>query len=110
MKREWFIKINEMEQGPFSVSQLKINPHITPETLVRKKGWSDWVPIGRVPELKEVFEDEEKPEEENVESHKKIDRWQDDQITLTAQRDPGNFIIWLIIILLLITWIFYNIN
>jgi hypothetical protein len=116
MKKEWFIKLDEVEQGPFTINELKRNPFITPETLVWKKGFKAWIPIGSVKELKEVFKDEKEPDEEkesedeSSEKYKKAGGWSHDQITLAAQSDPGNFIIWLIIILLILTWIFYRIN
>jgi len=103
--RQWYIKLNDLEEGPFSIEELKKDLRITPETLVRKKGWTEWLPIGEVKELKEIFEDDTEPEIGGSEENSP-DKIFDDQITLSAQSDPGNFILWVIIILLILIWLF----
>jgi hypothetical protein len=105
--REWYIKLNDLEEGPFSIEELKKDRRITPETMVRKKGFAQWQPIGEVKELKEIFQDESEPEPEPDEAEENsLKKSFDDQITLSAQSDPGNFILWVIIILLILIWLF----
>lgn len=54
MKACWFILIEGKKEGPYSVKDLKKHPKVTPLTLVWKKGFSKWVPLGSIPELEEV--------------------------------------------------------
>lgn len=57
MARVWFIKIDNVEKGPFNIEELKDRKDITPETLVRHEGEKRWKPIKDVEELKEIFKD-----------------------------------------------------
>jgi len=70
--KEWYTKINGKQQGPFSIKDLKLQAWITPDTLVRKEGDEEWTAIGKVKELKVIFEDEkseaDKPSEEDREN------------------------------------------
>ncbi len=61
MQKIWYIKIDGQREGPLSVSDLKRDRRLTPDTLVWKEGFKDWQPMREVPELKEVFEDENPP-------------------------------------------------
>lgn len=56
MKACWFILIDGKKEGPYSVRALKKHPKVTPLTLVWKKGFSKWVPLGSIPELEEVVQ------------------------------------------------------
>ena len=73
MMKEWFIQIDGSSQGPYSIEDLKRDDRITPDTLVWKEGFANWVPMRKVAELEEVFRDvEENPssEEEEEEENK----------------------------------------
>ncbi|MEX1012718.1 MAG: DUF4339 domain-containing protein [Waddliaceae bacterium] len=62
-ERIWYIKIAENKEGPYSVSQLKVDDRITPQTLVWKVGFFGWLPISQVPELYyEIWGDEKSDE------------------------------------------------
>ena len=52
----WFILINGKKVGPLSINDLKNHPQVNPLTLVKKKGFKKWVPMGTVEELKKIFE------------------------------------------------------
>jgi GYF domain 2 len=107
MKKEWFIKINNKEEGPFSSKELKRHPLVTPDTLVRKKNQSSWIPIRFVVELKEVFEDE--PEGTPLHEPSPIPTpIGPDQATLTLQQDPFQFILWLLVLLIILTYTAYR--
>lgn len=68
MQKIWFIDVDGKLIGPFSVSQLRSFPGITPDTLVWREGFKKSLPIRFLPELRELFEDAEplhpEPEEE----------------------------------------------
>ena len=55
-KPVWFIMIGDKKIGPLSINDLKKNTDITPLTLVWKKGFEKWVPLGSVDELRKIFE------------------------------------------------------
>lgn len=65
-KAIWFIIVNGKKQGPFTFDQLAEHPDLTPFTLVWKKGFSKWLPIGQVPELAKIFE----KKEDSLRTHK----------------------------------------
>lgn len=52
----WYISIDGRKEGPLSLNDLKSHPKITPLTLVWKKGFKNWVPMGSVPEISKIFE------------------------------------------------------
>lgn len=93
MEKIWYIDIQGKREGPFSFFDLRRDDRINPDTLVWKKGFSNWKPIRDVPELKEVFadekphEDEEKPEDEG--RIKPI--LPQDEIVLDLQKGPPYF-------------------
>lgn len=107
--KEWFIIIENQQAGPFSLLELKANSHFTPDTLVWKKGFKEWIKARFVPELQQLFKDEIEPRalhepEEGLES----DLGQQSQATLTLQQDPYQFILWILLLLLLIFYTFYQ--
>ncbi|MCB1051300.1 MAG: SPFH domain-containing protein [Acidobacteria bacterium] len=56
----YYAGINGQKAGPFNAQQMQAQIHsgaITPETLVWKKGMSDWQPANQVADLKNLFED-----------------------------------------------------
>lgn len=48
--------IGDKKLGPLSINDLKKNTDITPLTLVWKKGFKKWVPLGSIDELRKIFE------------------------------------------------------
>ena len=55
-KAIWFIIVNGKKQGPFTFEELAGHPDLSPFTMVWKKGFAKWLPIGQVPELAKIFE------------------------------------------------------
>ena len=102
-KKIWFVKFDDRQEGPFSLLQLKRDHRITPETLVWREGFSKWVPIGKVAELKEVFADEEKEpqKEEKISSPPSVQ----DELVLDMRLDPYSFL-WITLLLVLLTYFF----
>jgi hypothetical protein len=105
VNKEWFILIEGKKYGPFSKTELREHPRFTPDTLVWKMGFSKWISAGKIKELKEVFEDEErdKQKENEKEEEEQALRLKGTESILSARLNPGFFlwwIIWLMIILL----------
>lgn len=51
---EFYILINNLKQGPFSLEELA-NKNITPDTMVWAIGFPDWQPAKQVPELADLL-------------------------------------------------------
>lgn len=56
MERCWYLLIQGKREGPYTIEQLKKHPNLTPLTLVWKKGFAKWVPLGSVQELSFIVE------------------------------------------------------
>lgn len=111
MEKIWFIDIDGKAEGPLSILELKRNISITPDTLVWKAGFPKWVKIRNVPELKDVFKDEnsedEKCDQENLQ--KKFKKTPSkEELAIDMQRGPSPFLFWLLIATILITYYLYN--
>jgi hypothetical protein len=109
MDKIWFILIADEKEGPYSFFQLKRDPRITPDTLVWKEGFKDWTAIRFVPELKDIFKDENVVKEEPDLLNPVPTDLMQDQAALTIQQDPSQFILWTIVLILLI-YTFYRLN
>ncbi len=111
--KEWFVIIENQQEGPFSLLELKRNSHFTPDTLVWKKGFQEWVKARFVLEMQNLFKDDPKlpviqpsDQVEEVES----DLGQESQLTLTLQQDPYQIILWILLLLLILIYTFYQIE
>lgn len=54
MLAEYYIVVNDQQQGPFSKEELKAN-HLSPDTLVWRSGMPDWIKASSLPELADLF-------------------------------------------------------
>lgn len=106
-KKIWYIKIQDAEEGPFDILELRHDPRLTPDTLVRKKGSSKWVPMRSVPELKEVFEDA-LPLESYEERIKKGIRIEKEELLLNPPYDFPPFLFWLLIMAIVLGYVCYQ--
>ncbi|WP_068467909.1 DUF4339 domain-containing protein [Candidatus Protochlamydia phocaeensis] len=112
MSREWYILIQNERAGPYSIQELKIDERITPDTLVWKEGWKDWLAMRFVPELKEVFEDkpESKPIYEDIKPKPLSADLMQEQEALTLQQDPYQLFLWILLFILILIYLFYQFN
>lgn len=53
----WFLLVDGKKKGPYSALNLRWNPFVTPDTLVWREGFRNWIPLRNVSELKFIFED-----------------------------------------------------
>lgn len=53
----YFIIVNDQQQGPFTIDELKLRG-IAPDTLVWAEGMPQWTPASQVDELKTIFQNE----------------------------------------------------
>ncbi len=97
MEKIWYLLIKGNREGPYSVKELKKDLRISPDTLVWREGFERWVPIGQVPELKAVFE-ENAPDEEDFE----VALPEDEQIALQMKEEPPALLPIFIIIAILL--------
>ncbi len=113
MDKIWFIKIDSHEEGPFSLLDLRRHPSVTPDTLVWKEGFKEWIPIRKVKELKSVFEDAEEasPPKENNKPKLGPILNQDEQLALDMRRLPPSLLIWILLLLVaLLSYLVYWLN
>jgi hypothetical protein len=117
MEKIWFININKKNEGPFSLAELKRDSRLTPDTLVWKAGFPKWVPIRKVPELQEIFQDEcapfQTPDDEQIPSADDIKpssqtRSSRDEIVLDMRFEPPYIFLILLLIVLLMTYTLYE--
>ena len=106
MQKIWFIEINGIREGPYSIRDLKRHKLVTPDTLVWKEGFTKWTKIRFVPELKDVFTDEHPPEKQKISPP--ITPTGKDELVLDLQRGFPPYLFWLIMALLLLSYFFYR--
>lgn len=82
--RIWVMKIGSMEEGPYTVQELKEEPRLTAKTLLRKEGALFWRPLALIPELKEVLEHIEERRKKNL----KIGEQGEALLELEGELDP----------------------
>ena len=59
MDKIWYIFINEKQEGPYSFDDLKKDQRISPDTYAWCDGMADWQKIEDIPELDELFYEDE---------------------------------------------------
>ncbi len=103
MGKIWYISINNTQEGPYSIKELKLDDRLTPDTLAWREGFPRWIRIRDIPELRDLFKDKEiKPEEEA--SKPKVPF---DEVVLDYQYEPHTFF-WIIIALLALLYFLYK--
>ncbi len=107
--REWFIQLDGHSEGPFSIEDLKKEYRITPDTLAWREGQGEWLPMRSIPELKEVFaDDNQAPASENEQEFKPQKLLGEDEV-LTVNFPPPYLITGLLLlIILLVLLLIYN--
>lgn len=108
--KEWFAIFDDQQQGPYSLLDLKRDKRFTPDTLVWKKGFQEWILARFVPEMKDLFKDE--PESKPLHEPEKGTALEPDlgqgQATLTMQQDPYQLFLWILVLILVIVYTFYQ--
>lgn len=106
MKKIWYLDIRGQLEGPYTIRDLRRDKRITPDTLVWREGFAHSVPLRNVPELKEVFSDEEKPKQKNESKAPLGGKQQSDLVILEMSQEPP-FLMWVIIVLTLFLLAWY---
>lgn len=104
MKKEWYIRIKGQQEGPYSLPELKRDIRITPDTLVWKEGFPQWLPARNVPELKELFEEKEPQENEPI-VFRKLPK---EEEVIAISYTPPQFTLWLLIVIAVIIYVLYR--
>jgi len=111
-KKEWFIIVDNHQEGPYTLLDLKKDWRFSPDTLVWRKGFIEWVPARRVPELKQVFKDdpEGKPLHDPTTTGPLGPDLSQEQATLAMQQDPYQLFLWMIVFLLILFYTIYQLR
>lgn len=111
MDKVWFIKINGNKEGPYNIQELRGDPRVTPDTLVWRQGFANWVPMRRVPELNQVFQDAEpfEPDEETKKISLSIPKGRD-ELALDFRRESPPILFWLLIILIIVAYFLFRLE
>lgn len=107
MNKIWYILINEKQEGPFSIEELKQDKRLTPDTLACRAGWNHWKSIRDIPELKELFEEQKpaQPDEETEEEKKK--NMIQEELVLDLGEEPP-YLLWLLVALIALLYVFFR--
>ena len=108
--KEWFVIIENQQEGPLSLLDLKRERRFTPDTLVWKKGFPEWTRARFIPEMKELFKDDPEPQALHEPNKEGINNelGQENQVTLTLQQDPYQLLLWILLFLLIAFYTFYR--
>ena len=113
-KKEWYILVHRHQEGPYSLADLKKDSRMTPDTLVWKKGFQEWVPARFVPEIQQIFKDKEKKPRPLQELHQKekgeLAGEGPSELTLMMQQDPYQFFLWILLFISLLIYAFYQLS
>ncbi|MBA2369605.1 MAG: DUF4339 domain-containing protein [Candidatus Protochlamydia sp.] len=109
MKKEWYILIDNQKEGPYTAVDLKTHLKVTPDTLAWKEGFKEWTPVRYIPELKFIFEEEERSVQPIIEDQTKpVSDLLSDEATLALKQDPFQFFLWILLISVLLLYITFN--
>lgn len=110
MKKIWYIRCDGTLTGPYSVSQLRTLPGLTPDTLVWKEGFAKPIAIRLVPELQELFEDAEplhpEPDEPSLSQTRLSKVPPSDELTLDLGENPPPLLLWALLVAAIFTLLF----
>ncbi len=106
--KEWYCLFRGRKEGPYSFLELKRHPRLTPDTLVWKKGFHEWVRAGQVRELQKIFKDEKRGK--GSQKKKGEERPPREVEILDTGQNPGpSFWIYVLIVVIVLLFIVYSI-
>ena len=102
MDKIWYIVSDGRPEGPYSLSELKKERQITPDTFVWKEGFEQWKRARDVPELKVLFRGhgEEEQEEPSANTQKLPPQ---DELAIEIGGPPNLF--WILLAMILIVYL-----
>ena len=62
----YYMVIDEQQAGPFTLDEITLHPKLTPETLVWKPGYDNWMAAKNFPELVVAFTPQRPPQDFNT--------------------------------------------
>lgn len=104
----WFILIGGRKEGPYSICDLKRDLRITPDTLVWRSGFNEWVRAKTVWELAALFDDA-KPETSEKDSQPPGVISPDGLVIGMEEGEPPPFF-WMTLLLLLLLYFVLRMN
>ncbi|MFQ5729548.1 MAG: DUF4339 domain-containing protein [Waddliaceae bacterium] len=107
MDKIWYIIIDGIEEGPYSIRELSLNSRVNLDTIAWKEGFDSWKAIRDIPELRALFE-EEPPKEEEGEESKAGGLVPQEELVLDLQKEPSFFFLWVIIAVIIIFYVCYE--
>lgn len=101
----WFALLNGQKEGPFTAQQLRHDYRVTPDTLICKESWPEWIPLRDIVELQFIFKDE-KTQEELLPLKKKVSQAGKEEIVLDIQKEPMPIFFWIILLIVFVYLIY----
>lgn len=108
MNKIWYILINDKREGPFAVEELKLDKRVTPDTLAWKKGWDHWKAIREIPELEELFEEYQPPDQSDEETQESVKKnVAQDELILDFGEEPP-YLLWVLIAFVSLLYVLFR--
>lgn len=102
MKKEWYIRVEDRTEGPYSKEELRDDPRVVITTLAWKEGMPHWLPIYQIPELATFFTKPKKVKIDQIEPN------EGDVTTLTLQQDPQYYVLWILLLMIIVLYVYYQ--
>lgn len=109
MDKIWYIEINSLAEGPYSIEELESDRRINPDTRIWKEGFSKWKMIRDVPELKNLFSEnknKQRKKKNNIPEEIPSSLQVGDQLVLDMRMQPPYF--WILVALITLFYIFFH--
>jgi len=108
MEKHWFLYLNDEQEGPYSLLELRKDDRLNPETFAWREGMSDWKRIVEIPELSDLFSPDGGIVEDMATDEDGPTPPPNDELVLELGKHPFHFAVWLLIAGILIFYIFYE--
>lgn len=107
--KEWYLIINGKKNGPFSISDLKRDKSVTPDSLIWKEGFDQPIPIRLIPELKDLFKDDQNIDEDEEENNKSLaNLTPKGEIVIDWHETPPSLFLWFLLLIIVIVYVLYQ--